>query len=129
MSLPASSSPQSSSATSNGVFVVVSMRKRFTQCASSRWTDPAMTPSPASGAQALDTLRSLAAADPSKQLRELAANLTTAVEEALGDAPLQRPGAAVDRTAEHPGGLTTPQKPPPVVVEVAPARGDVRLPR
>ena len=84
---------------------------------------------PASGAQALDTLRSLAAADPSKQLRELAANLTTAVEEALGDAPLQRPGAAVDRTAEHPGGLTTPQKPPPVVVEVAPARGDVRLPR
>ena len=84
---------------------------------------------PASGAQALDTLRSLAAADPSKQLRELAASLTTAVEEALGDAPLQRPGAAVDRTAEHPGGLTTPQKPPPVVVEVAPARGDVRLPR
>ncbi|CAH0363938.1 unnamed protein product [Pelagomonas calceolata] len=42
---------------------------------------------PASAAQARNALRAVAAADPEKELRELAAQLSSAVDEAIGEAP------------------------------------------
>ena len=42
---------------------------------------------PASAAQARNALRAVAAADPEKELRELAAQLSAAVDEAIGEAP------------------------------------------
>ena len=106
MSLPASSSPQSSSATSKGVFVVVSMRKRFTQCASSKWTDPAMTPSPASGAQAIFAMSRYSATAFSRTRRPglVARSSATAIEdssEAGADASRSRSRSAISAVSRR----------------------------
>ena len=51
---------------------------------------------PASAAQARNALRAVAAADPEKELRELAAQLSSAVDEAIGEAPpVTTPGMPV----------------------------------
>ena len=106
MSLPASSSPQSSSATSKGVFVVVSMRKRFTQCASSKWTDPAMMPSPASGAQAIFAMSRYSATAFSRTRRPglVARSSATAIEdssEAGADASRSRSRSAISAVSRR----------------------------